>query len=313
MSELNDAMKKHIAFIVLLLHRPFSFLDFMHFEVGGTEYTMKHGTFRNKVSMLKRSGDIELAYKSLIAFYTLEGHRFDKPMTPTRMRDKAYSNDPIARLIQDLPMDKNALHDIRLRFETKGIWVYLSTYHPELLVNQYSKDILLPTWNIEDLLVRAIVHRTDTVSVSVGCSLEPVAADINGVVRLSNAFTRVEERLGGLLKNAGVDKACTCTNRTSEIVADINYEKGCQQKLQVPDYRQWIVTMWHFGTDSSVEYAGDRFSVTWEKGQHALLRAYTKTMKDKKIRIRLERQEYPNKTFPEAIEEKINSGGNPLA
>jgi hypothetical protein len=48
--------------------------------------------------------------------------------------------------------------------------------------------------------------------------------------------------------------------------------------------------------------------VTWETGQHVLVRAYTKTMKDKKIRMRLEHQEYPNKTLPVAIEEKLDSG-----
>jgi hypothetical protein len=66
--------------------------------------------------------------------------------------------------------------------------------------------------------------------------------------------------------------------------------------------------MWHFGADSLIEYTGDKFSVTWETGQHALVRAYTKTMKDKKIRMRLEHQEYPNKTLPVAIEEKLDSG-----
>jgi hypothetical protein len=67
--------------------------------------------------------------------------------------------------------------------------------------------------------------------------------------------------------------------------------------------------MWHFGADSLVEYAGDKFAVTWEIGQHVLVRAYIKTMKDKKTRIRLERQEYPNKTIQAAIEEKLDAGG----
>jgi hypothetical protein len=65
--------------------------------------------------------------------------------------------------------------------------------------------------------------------------------------------------------------------------------------------------MWHFGADSLVEYTGEKFAVTWEVGQNALVRAYTKAMKDKKTRIRLERQEYPNKTFPEIMEEKLNA------
>ena len=38
--------------------------------------------------------------------------------------------------------------------------------------------------------------------------------------------------------------------------------------------------MWHFGTDSLSEYAGEKFEMTWEDGEHALLRIYSKDMKD---------------------------------
>jgi hypothetical protein len=65
--------------------------------------------------------------------------------------------------------------------------------------------------------------------------------------------------------------------------------------------------MWHFGSDASIEYSGDRFEVSYGVGQEALIRAYSKQMKDHKTRIRLERQEYPNKTFAEAIEHKLNN------
>jgi hypothetical protein len=69
--------------------------------------------------------------------------------------------------------------------------------------------------------------------------------------------------------------------------------------------------MWHFGKDSLIEYAGERFECTWEQGKNALIRIYTKDMKgDKGIRIRTERQEYPNKRFDEAIEEKMNALGS---
>ena len=39
-----------------------------------------------------------------------------------------------------------------------------------------------------------MIHHTDTVTVIVACSLS-VAVDVKGLVRLSNALTRVEERL----------------------------------------------------------------------------------------------------------------------
>ncbi len=50
--------------------------------------------------------------------------------------------------------------------------------------------------------------------------------------------------------------------------------------------------MWHFGKDSLNEYADERFEWTWEQGMQALIRVYTKDLKDGKgIRIRTERQE----------------------
>ncbi|MGN6633390.1 MAG: hypothetical protein ACTHKP_14325 [Nitrososphaeraceae archaeon] len=65
--------------------------------------------------------------------------------------------------------------------------------------------------------------------------------------------------------------------------------------------------MWHFGTDSLNEYAGEKFEMTWEDGEHALLRVYSKDGNE--IRIRKECQEYPNKRFDVAIEEKLNALG----
>jgi hypothetical protein len=284
------------------------------FEVDGIEYRLAAGTVRNKFLEFKRSGKIKFEYNSGIAFYTLKGYRFGKPVTPNHMGVGVGVNsnrsDPIVEIIQKLPMDRNAVHDIRLRFKVEGIWEFLSTYHPELHVNHNSKDILIPTWSLDGLLIRITVHKTDVISVLVGCSLTPVAADINGVIRLSNALTRVEERLAAILTDDDTSADHDWNKPYPVIVSGTGeIEHETQNNLRIPDHRGWIVTMWHFGRDSLVGYSGKKFEVTWEIGQHALVRAYTKIMRDKKIRIRLERQEYPNKTFPEAIEEKLNAGG----
>jgi hypothetical protein len=53
-----------------------------------------------------------------------------------------------------------------------------------------------------------------------------------------------------------------------------------------------------------------QLEITWEDGEDALMGIYTKDLKDGKgIRIRTERQEYPNKRFDVAIEEKLNALG----
>ena len=60
-----------------------------------------------------------------------------------------------------------------------------------------------------------------------------------------------------------------------------------------------------FGEDSYKEYTGEKFEVAWEDGENALMRVYTKDLKTQGTRIRRERQEYPNKRFDEAIDEKL--------
>ncbi len=118
----------------------------------------------------------------------------------------------------------------------------------------------------------------------VACSLNPVAVDVKGLVRPSNAITRVEERLLRFV-DKGPLSLSSCT------------------PSPIPDHSCWIINMWHFGTASLNEYTGKNFEITWEDGEDALMRIYTKDLKDGKgIRIRTERQEYPKKSFDEAMD-----------
>jgi hypothetical protein len=159
-----------------------------------------------------------------------------------------------------------------------------------------------PPLRFRDLEIRLAIHRSDTVSVVVGCSYAPIAVDCGGIIRLSNALTRVEERLCRLIDSCG-----SSGNGGVTVTKESNISgSSIEQKLLVPEHSSWIVTMWHFGLDSITEYTGDKFSATWEVGLNALIRAYSKDMKEQgRTTIRLERQEYPNKKFADAIEEKL--------
>ena len=67
----------------------------------------------------------------------------------------------------------------------------------------------------------------------------------------------------------------------------------------------WTVTMWHFGRDSLTEYSGERFHITWEGGLK-VFRIYSKGFKNKKkMKIREEIQEYPNKPLKDAFIDKL--------
>ncbi|HEY7571450.1 MAG TPA: hypothetical protein VH796_08775 [Nitrososphaeraceae archaeon] len=284
-TKLDYAMKVHMQRIVRGEGRPYCYRDFLKFEVDGKKYSMTHGTFRNKISQYVRNGYAQLEYYSGPAFYSLKGVSFTKPklaVTDNHTVVPNLSSLSSVSFIDNLPPGKHALHDIRFRFKVDNLWTEITTNHPELKPNDFSKDISLDPLLTNDLTIKTTIHHTDTVSVIVACSLNPVAADIKGLVRLSNALTRVEERLLRYIE---------CAPRLLSLSS-------------IPDHDSWIVTMWHFGYDSPDEYVGKEFEVAWEEGQNALMRIYTKDLNGV-TRIRRERQEYPNKRFDEAIEEKL--------
>jgi hypothetical protein len=298
LTELTDAMMIRMYDIVHGEFRPFSYLDFLNFEVDDFCYKITHGTFRNKISKLMKEGMVKVAYKSNLTFYTLKDVTFDNNyrmtcnhmgVVPSNTMPQLINN-PIYRIIKDLPVEKNSVHDIRLKFQVSEIYhVIVSQATPSLLHDPISKDISLPIWQIENLDVKVVIHKTNTVSIIVGCSHSPIAVDVAGIIRLTNALAVIRERLSILVYQ-------DCGNSSS-----VN---------KIPVHAKWIVTMWHFGADASVEYTGERFSTTWAIAQDAIIRVYSKTMKDHRTRIRLERQEYPRATLALALEQKINQNYN---
>ena len=309
MTERDDAMQEHMAYLVFIEHRTFSYLDFLSFEVNGVQYNMSHGIFRNKISKLIGADKVELVCNSGLGFYSLKGIQVQKKlMTPnhtgvvssvTAVTGVINSTPPsICNIIKELPPNNNSLHDIHLKFQVPDIWTIISSssssssskYKP----HPVSKFIDLPLLNINNLKIRTTIHRTDTITVVVACSNAPIITDTAGLIRLSNALIRVEERLSRLLDECG------------------KYVTGGYESLPIPEHDKWIVTMWHFGQDGSNEYTGQKFCSTWRDGESALIRTYSKRMNSSRsTTIRKERIEYPNKIFADAIEEKLyfNTGG----
>lgn len=321
MSDLTDAMIIHIHYLVHEEQRPFSYLDFMKFEVEGCEFKMTHGTFRNNVSSLIKEGLVEVAYKSNISFYTLRGVKFGKAsritmtdnhtgvpfISSASLAPSILTSNPLYRIIRDLPLDMNSIHDIRLRFSSPGIYATTSlpTFNKpcgyDYRMNTRSKDILLPTWRINDILIKATIHRTDTVSVVMGCSLNPISLDINGVIRLTKTLSVVDERLSRLVEGSQNLHGLTVID-SSDNSTDIRHRLS----VAIPPHSGWLVTMWHFGADALTEYSGEKFSVTWENAENVLIRAYSKMTNDHKTRIRLERQEYPKATLAYIIDKRLS-------
>jgi hypothetical protein len=118
MSELDSAFWKRITQIVQIENRPFCSLDCVpNFEVDGIKFKISAGTFRNKISSLLKAGKIEVVYYSPQAFYTIKGVKSEMAMTGYhtgvvlsplhyQQRYRHLSNDPVYRIIQNLPLGK---------------------------------------------------------------------------------------------------------------------------------------------------------------------------------------------------------------
>ena len=285
MPSLDEAMLKHIQYLVFKEHRPFSHRDFCSEEAKGQPYAMAHGTFRNKVSKLMKLGIVEIEYNSGTTFYTLKdvhfGNRKKKKMmtpsmTPNHMgvypvsgvtdkEDDEISKTAIYKAIQELPPEQKSVHDIHLTYTVQDIYTILTTSPSSTCVlKPVSKDIHLPKLNTADSLrIQTIVHRTDTVHVIVGCSNTPVRFDTEGIARLSSGLTRVEERTSRIVDERGKNMP------------------GGYEQIPIPDHMTWKVVMWHFGADS-IEKAEEKFCVTWRVAQKDLLAA-TRRVSNPKI------------------------------
>jgi len=296
-------MLKHMKKIVHEESRPFSFLDFMEFEVDDKSYSARRGTIRNKFSKFTKEKKIEFCSNDGIAFYTLAGKQFGKNelMTPNhtdtstiinyntdkRSLIKSIRQHPLYKLIQYIPFGQRSIHDLHLTFEAKGLWIYLSTieYFKQRTDSQ-SKSISFGYFQIEKhLVINVKVQNTDTVTVTVRCSTNPIILDPDGIMRLTEALTRVEERLAAIL-NDPINKAHNLEYNPSEI--------------KIPNKDDWKIVLWHLNRDSLNQYSGEKFDCSWRVAKNLFIRIYSKELK-----LRIELQENPDITFKQLITQFI--------
>ena len=94
---------------------------------------------------------------------------------------------------------------------------------------------MLSPLNIDGLKITANIHHTDTVTVTVACSKNPVSTaidDVNGIIRLAAALARTQERIQRIADECGQSLP------------------GGYENILIPDSGTWMVTMWHLGVDT---------------------------------------------------------------
>ena len=299
-------MLKHMKKIVYQDFRPFSFLDFIIFEVDNRTYKLVAGTIRNKFSQFVKEHKIEFCYKDKLAFYSLPRKKFEKDRVMTvdhtdilaQVNDinsikKIINQHPIYKLINYIPFGKRSIHDLHLIFECKGIWEYfISIDYFKKRINCKNKSISFGYFNLEKYLVVNIkIHKKDTVSVIIKCSSNPIVLDPDGIMRLTEALTRVEERLAAILNDPN--------NRTF----NVEYNKA---ELKIPNKDEWKIVLWHVNRDSLTEYSGKYFHCTWKVAKNLFIRVYIKELKLKTI-VRMEIQEKPDMIFKNLLTYFINN------
>lgn len=265
-------------FINKIEYRPASYADLKVIEIKGKLYKMNYGTLRNIMSALRREGRVERYYNSKASFFVLKGVRFGKQRTIHAMTE--HSKFQLSEVIQQLPEDNRGVHDIHTSFQVQDISTILSE-SKRFKVNEHNKGILLPHFNIDGLKITANIYHTDTVTVTVACSKNPISTkidDLNGIIRLATALARTQERIQRILDECGQSLP------------------GSYESILIPDSGTWMVKMWHFGVDAP-SYKEVSTCMTWKSSQGVLLREYSRK---KQSKLRKERQEYP-KTSLDAI------------
>jgi hypothetical protein len=293
-----------MADIVFVDKRSFCYWDFLSFEYEGQPYKFKHGTIRNIFSKLQKNGDIEYEYRSGPTFYTLPGVKFGKPMTVNHTEGESSGRltpkqRTFLQCLREIPMDKPAIHDIRLSFSYNHLSPILSTSSSSspLIKNidtRSNKDITLHDIDLGDHTIKTTVHNTSTVSVIVACTLNPIPIDMFGLVKLSSSLARVEDRLQLLVNE--YDTAYIQSGRQQYLSLKLN--------SKIPNHMSWTAKMWHLGKDALTSYSGEKFDMSWEDSLNVFHHVYSKEYA-KKMKVRKEVQEYPNKPLKEAVLEKL--------
>ena len=134
MTDLDEAMREHMAYIVFFEHKPFCYKDFLSFEVNGKLHHISHGTFRNKISKMMQNDEVEVDIRSNPNFYTLNGCRFTngKLMTGNHMEatNKTISvqkiiRHPIYHILEGTSFGQRAIHNLHFKFSIKNMYNHL--------------------------------------------------------------------------------------------------------------------------------------------------------------------------------------------
>jgi hypothetical protein len=288
----EQAIIEYILTVAYEERRGVTYVEFGFFEIEGHTYHFSYGHMRNAIAKFNRSGLIlELGViagrKHFTVMYPPNGVKRGKLMT-TDPRGVRLANNPLYRVLKDTLMNDPAIHDIHMRFTSRGLWTLMSSdlRYP---TREDNKAIILSKFH-EDIRseVNVVINRNDTVTVSIACSITPYQTNVDDLMRLSTLVGGVEQKLKMNLFE----------------VAKEHTDLGLPI---VPESLSWRVTMLHLGRDGKYSYSGEKFDMTLGDATYGLFHIYAKDF-DRKTKIRLEQCVTPDSSLMEVIRDKLNLG-----
>ena len=276
---------KRMKQISILEQRPFTYADLEAFKMNGQAHSYKNGTIRNYCSQLRKEGKIERILGSSQVLHTVVGFNFEKKKVTSDYTGVAPNNvvQKYMKIFHIHKLDNPVIHNIRLKFHSDKLAEILQTNKSDLIDYvdaKQNKNMVLKDITIVDITIKTIISNKGTVLVTIACSDNPILFGIDGLYILMRGLTRLEYRLQYEVDNY-YDHHCDDTNSGSRNIDTLN----AKNRISIPPFETWIVTMWHFGQDSkSLEIDGSTFNITC-KDSMGLFRVYSKKRKVRRMSL----------------------------
>src|SRR4051812_36815681 len=174
-------------------------------------------------------------------------------------------------------MDRHKAHNIRLSFSFNHLWSFLASAGSSsspLIKNidtHFNKDITLHDIDLGDHIVKTTVHNTNTVSVIVACTVNPIPVDMFGLVKLSSSLARVEDRLQILVSEYNTTSIQSGRQNTYLLNSITRYPIACHRFSRC-----------HFGKDALTSFGGKNFGMSWKDSLNVLHHVYSKEYEGKR-------------------------------
>jgi hypothetical protein len=272
--------------------RPITRMDFTkeNFIIDGITYQkFTEAGFYKYASILEKEDKLFQLKKTIPAHYFPISAKFRinhiedaiSNLSSLSINHQSYPSSPITdgvsfsiKFIEETIWKDWALHNIHLAaFNVKDI--HSSLKAKDYSLTKHSRDIQLKPIHHKGLIIKPIVHNTDTITVSVGCSYSPIIMNAQDVTRLDNGLGQMVEELS--------------------IQSDLG---------NIPYHSDWLCTGYHFGRDGENLFRGQAFEILWRDAKKTYHHIYTKKYNDG-YHLRDETYGYPFAKLEQVLNSKM--------